>query len=311
MNLMHLKYAVEIAKVGSLNKASENLCMGQPNLSRAIKELEASLGITIFERSTKGMDVTAQGEEFLRYASKILKQIDEVENLYKTNSVKKQEFSISVPRTSYISHAFSKFSKHLKNAPAELFYKETNALRAIKNIMEMDYHLGIIRYAKMHDYYFKQMLETKGLNYEMITEFSYRLVMSKNHPLADKKDVRFDDLEPFTEIAHADPYVPSLPMAAVKKEELPENIQKRIFVFERASQFEILSENNDTFMWVAPAPEDVLNRYGLVQKKCDDNTKIYKDVLIYKKTYTLSELDKAFITELCDAKRKYIDNFVI
>ncbi len=306
MNLMHLKYAVEIAKVGSLNKAAENLCMGQPNLSRAIKELEVSLGITIFERSTKGMVATAQGEEFLGYANKILKQIDEVENLYKTDANKKQEFSISVPRTSYISHAFAKFSKSLSNAPSELFYKETNALRAIKNIMEMDYHLGIIRYAKAHDYYFKQMLESKGLNYEMVTEFSYRLIMSKNHLLAKKDDVRFDDLEPFTEIAHADPYVPSLPMAAVRKEELPENIQKRIFVFERASQFEILSENKDTFMWVAPAPADVLERYGLVQKQCEDNKKIYKDVLIYKKTYVLSDLDKSFITELCEAKRKYL-----
>lgn len=306
MNIMHLKYAVEISKVGSLNKAAENLCVGQPNLSRAIKELEASLGIVIFERSTKGMVVTAQGEEFLGYANKVLKQIDEIENLYKTGVAKKQEFSISVPRTSYISHAFAKFSKQLSLDPAELFYKETNALRAIKNILESDYHLGIIRYASSNDYYFKQMLEEKGLNYEMITEFSYKIIMSEKHPLAEKEDITFDDLPPYIEIAHADPYVPSLPMSAVKKEELPENIDRRIFVFERASQFEILEENPDTFMWVAPMPQKMLERYGLVQKTCSDNTKIYKDMLIYKKTYKLSNLDRAFITELCDSKRKYI-----
>ena len=54
MNILHLKYAVEIAKTGSLNKAAENLYMGQPNLSRAIRELEAGLGITIFERTPRG-----------------------------------------------------------------------------------------------------------------------------------------------------------------------------------------------------------------------------------------------------------------
>ena len=43
MNILHLKYAVEIAKTGSLNKAAENLYMGQPNLSRAIKELEKAI----------------------------------------------------------------------------------------------------------------------------------------------------------------------------------------------------------------------------------------------------------------------------
>lgn len=306
MNLMHLKYAIEISKVGSLNKAAENLCVGQPNLSRAIKELEASLGITVFERSAKGMVATAQGQEFLNYANNVLKQIDEIENLYKTGATKKQEFSISVPRTSYISHAFAKFSKQIDKAPAELFYKETNALRAIKNILESDYHLGIIRYAANKDYYFKQMLDEKGLNYEMITEFSYRIIMSKHHPLANKTDITFDDLPPYIEIAHADPYVPSLPMAAVKKEELPENIDRRIFVFERASQYEILQENHDTFMWVSPMPQETLDRFGLVQKTCADNTKVYKDVLIYKRTYKLSDLDRAFITELCDSKRKYI-----
>ena len=40
MNYIHLKYAVEIEKAGSVSKAAENLYMGQPNLSRAIKELE-------------------------------------------------------------------------------------------------------------------------------------------------------------------------------------------------------------------------------------------------------------------------------
>ncbi len=306
MNLMHLKYAVEIAKVGSINRAAENLCMGQPNLSRAIKELEVSLGITIFERTSKGMAATAAGEEFLSYAGNVLKQIDEIENLYKTGNARKNEFSISVPRSSYISHAFSNFSKHLGEEPCEIFYKETNALRAIKNILETDYHLGIIRYGAAHDYYFKEMLEEKGLNYEMVTEFSYRLIMSKKHPLANKDDIRFDDLPPYIEIAHADPYVPSLPMAAVKKDELPGNIDRRIYVFERASQFELLSENSETFMWVSPVPNEMLDRYGLVEKKCADNTKKYKDVLIYKKSYKLSDLDKKFITELCNSKRKYI-----
>ena len=64
MNILHLKYAVEIAKTGSLNKAAENLYMGQPNLSRAIRELEAGLGITIFERTPRGMVVTPDGEAF-------------------------------------------------------------------------------------------------------------------------------------------------------------------------------------------------------------------------------------------------------
>lgn len=49
MNTLHLKYAVEVEKTRSNSQAAENLYMAQPNLSKAIKELEGSLDITIFE----------------------------------------------------------------------------------------------------------------------------------------------------------------------------------------------------------------------------------------------------------------------
>ena len=51
MNLLHLKYAVEVAKTSSITKAAENLYMGQPNLSRGIKELEESLGVVLCKRT--------------------------------------------------------------------------------------------------------------------------------------------------------------------------------------------------------------------------------------------------------------------
>lgn len=305
MNLMHIKYAVEVANEGSINKAAEKLYVGQPNLSRAIKELEASLGIKIFERSAKGMGLTSDGETFIRYAKTILRQVDEVESIFNGSGSVKKRFSISVPRASYISDAFARFSHSLTNeAEAEIIYKETNSLRAIKNILHEDYKLGIIRYAENYDKYFKTMLDEKDMQYEMITEFSYVLAMSRENPLASAEKITFDALKDYIEIAHADPYVPSLPLSQVRKEELPDNIGRRIFVFERASQFELLSENPETFMWVSPIPQKLLDRYDLVQIPCEENKKIYKDILIYKRDYKLTVLDKAFIDELCKSKRE-------
>lgn len=306
MNILHLKYAVETAKAGSLSKAAEALYMNQPNLSRAIKDLETSLGITIFDRSSKGIGVTPEGEEFLGYARKILRQIDEVEAIYKSGTAARQRFSISVPRSSYISEAFAQFSKELTAERAEIFYKETNAMRVIRNILSSDYKLGILRYAVNYDKYFKEMLDEKGLTGELVTEFRYVLVMNRQHPLAQKESIVMTDLKPYIEIAHADPYVPSLPMSEVKKEELPEDSERRIFVFERASQFDLLAENHETYMWVSPIPDKLLKRYDLVQKPCVDNRKLYRDLLIYRRDYHLTDLDRAFITELCKAKRQYL-----
>lgn len=306
MNLLHMKHALEVAKAGSLSKASEVLLIAAPNISRSIKELETDLGITIFERTQNGMRLTPQGEEFIGFAKGILNKIDEVEKFYKAGSPKKQQFSISVPRACYISEAFARFSRTLSRDAAELFYKETNSQRTINNILNHDYKLGIIRYAEHHDKFFKAMLEDKGFQYELVTEFTYSLIMSADNPLAAKEEITFADLTEYIEIAHADPYVPSLPLSKVIKEELPDNIDRRIFIFERASQFDLLSMNPETFMWVSPAPESLLERYRLVQRKCAENKKVYKDVLIYKNGYHLSKLDRQFITELCESKRKYL-----
>ena len=301
-----MRYAVEVARAGSLNKASQTLLVAQPNLSRLINELEAELGITIFDRTAKGMTVTPEGQEFLGYARSIIRQIEQVENLYKNLSAPKQRFSISVPRACYISDAFAQFSRSLGDQPAELLYKETNSQRTIRNLLEHDFRLGIIRYAQNYDQYFSALLEEKDLHSEMICEFTYQLIMSQEHPLAHKQEITFSDLLPYIEIAHADPYVPSLPMSKVVKEELPDNIERRIFIYERASQFDLLSENPQTFMWVSPPPQKILDRYGLVRRTCVDNRKIYRDVLIYRRGYRLTSLDHAFITELCAARRKYL-----
>ena len=305
MNILHMKYAVEVAKLGSLSKAAEALMTAQPNVSRSIKELEADLGITLFVTSAKGMELTVEGEEFVGYAKEILGQIENVERFYKNGAQKKKRFSVSVPRACYISEAFAEFSKEIGNDSAEIFYKETNSQRTIKNLLESDYKLGIIRYAESYDKYFKAMLEEKGFNYELVAEFSYVLIMSKDNPLAALDEITFDDLASYIEIAHADPYVPSLPLSKIIKDELPDNVSRRIFIFERASQFDLLSENPETFMWVSPASDKLLERYGLVQRSCAENKRVYKDVLIYAEGYKLSALDKKFITAVCKSKRRH------
>ena len=59
-------------------------------------------------------------------------------------------------------------------------------------------------------------------------------------------------------------------------------------------------------MWVSPVPQETLDRYRLVQRKCADNTKVYKDMLVYPQDYVLSTLDRQFINELMISKRKFL-----
>ena len=296
MNILYMKYAVEVAKTGSINKAADNLYIAQPNLSRAVKELENSLGVTIFKRTSKGMTLTHDGEKFMRYAEHILSEVEEMQTIFRGDLKNKITFSVSAPRSCYISHAFANFAKLIpSNVGSEISYEETNALRTVNNILHGGCRLGIIRYAAVYDDKFREMLDEKGMRYEFLNEFKYDVIMSAYSALAIRERIWMDDLYPLIEIAHADPYVPTLTLSEIRRTELPDNKERRIFIYERATQFELLHTNPDTYMWVSATPPDVLERYELVTKTSEDNDKVYRDVLIYRNGYKLTDYDNLFI----------------
>ena len=303
MNLSHLRYALEVEKTHSITAAAGNLFMSQPNLSRAIKELEESLGITIFKRTSKGIVTTPEGDEFLYQAKIILRKIDELESHYQKDVPERQSFNISTPRACYITRAFTSLVSSLDNTRAiDLNYKETNSERAIINILQSNYNLGIIRYQTGFESYFMKLLREKDLKCQEIWEFEYVALMDKNNPLALKKNLTREDFRDSIEIVHGDPYVPSLQIAYVRKAEFSDLTDKKIYIYERGTQYDLLRDVPKTFMWVSPLPEDVLLQHNVVQKHCEGLSLKYKDVLIYRNGYRLSPVDLRFIEELNRAK---------
>lgn len=302
MNIQHLKYALEVYKTGSISQAAENLYMGQPNLSKTIKELELALGTSIFKRTSKGVTPTEKGEEFFVYAKRIISQYDEMISHYKQED-KKQNFSISVPRGSYITNAFTRFIKSLDdNEEIDINFNETNSMKAVRNITENGYSLGIIRYNTVYEKQFMDYLERNDLVYRNIFEFEHLVLMSKLHPLANSEEVLYPDLQQYIEIIHGDRSIPYLPRKEKEDERLYE--KKVIRIYERGSQFDLLTRIPTTYMWGSPVPVDTLELYKLVQRKCYVKDNIYKDVLIYPRGYKLKPVDNAFIEKLFEVKNE-------
>ncbi|MBQ8288028.1 MAG: LysR family transcriptional regulator [Clostridia bacterium] len=303
MNILHLRYAIEVERTRSISKAAENLFMNQSNLSRAIRELEQSLGVTLFKRTSKGMTPTPGGEEFLCHAKRIIAEIDRVEALYKRDGDGKIRFAVSVPRADYVSAAFAEFAAELPSGACEVFYKETNALETVSDLLQADFRLGIIRYQTVFDSHFKAMLHEKDLHWEPIAEHSCRLLLSAADPLASREQISPADLADHTEIAEPDPYVPSLPLIDALRAEHSEFTDRRICVYQRVSRAELLSKVPGTFLWADGLSDDELKQYGLVQKNCTVGGKTYCDLLIYRKGYHFTPLERRFI-ELVE---KYAD----
>ncbi|MGI6152862.1 MAG: LysR family transcriptional regulator [Christensenellaceae bacterium] len=304
MNIQHMKYAIEVEKTGSISQAAQNLYMGQPNLSKAIKELENSLGITLFRRTSKGVVPTEKGEEFLVYAKRLLKQVDEIEAMYRPGGAGQENvFRISVPRSSYIANVFTAFvaAMDMKQG-AELTIRETNSLQTIRDVAEDNYNLGVIRYQADNEQYFQEYMRRRGLKSREILSFEYSVLMSSLSPLAVEKELRPDMLAPYIEILHGDLAVPFVP----EKEEGPMRAKRRIYVFERGSQFDLLTRISESYMWVSPMPKDILRRNYLTIKKCRDSIR-HKDVLVYRDSYRMGKLDELFLAKLEECE-KYISD---
>lgn len=303
MNTLHLKYAVEIERSGSITRAAEKLYMNQPHLSKTIHELEESVGIQIFKRTSKGMVPTKKGREFLDYAKNILYQLEKMENLLRGEDERKLSLSIAVPRASYVSDAFVEFVAALP-ADRDLYidYRETNSLRSIREVGDGEIDLGIIRFQAEYESYFMEVMKNRNIHCELVRSFRYYLLMSRKHPLAARKNIQESNLDGFIEIMHGDAGGPTLPISSKDRALAGAGKTIReIAIYERGSQLELLDRVPETYMWVSPMPRYILDKFSLVQRRCDILNNEHKDYLIYRKGHRFTNEERVFVEKLTQA----------
>ena len=76
MNLIHLRYFVELSRTGSYTQAARRLCITQPSLSHAMAQLEEELGVQLFRRQGRTTTLTPLGEQFLTAVRQSLDTLD-------------------------------------------------------------------------------------------------------------------------------------------------------------------------------------------------------------------------------------------
>ena len=81
MTLTELRYVVAVARHRHFGRAAERCFVSQPTLSGQIKKLEQELGVDIFERSNRSVEITPAGEQILAHARLIMEQADAIRQL--------------------------------------------------------------------------------------------------------------------------------------------------------------------------------------------------------------------------------------
>lgn len=300
MNITELKYIIEIAECGSVSAASKRLYVAQPNLSKAIKNLEEEYQIQLFVRAPRGMSLTREGQKFVAQAKKILAEIDALnQEISEENELKQVALKVSIPRASYASYAFGKYVDQVKGADElRLHIRECNSLQALDNLTKKHYNLALIRMEDKYEEYYYSIINLRGLEYEKIMNFHYRLIVNKDDPLATMELNGYEDLEPYIELIHGDSRLPNGEYLDLKEGPENRNAHRRIHVYDRSNQFLLLRDIPGTYMWVAPVPEEFLTRNGLMQRELPWERRGMKDVIVYPSRKMLGESEREFIRQL-------------
>lgn len=307
MNLSDLKYIIEIDRCGSISLAAKNLFVAQSNLSRAVKELEKEFNIAIFQRTSKGVVTTRDGQRFLSYAREIQSQVISMEEEYSNLADNGINLKLSVPRAGYLAEVFMMFMSQVgAKEHIRIHYEEANTMKTIQNIVDNDYDIGIVRYNSLHEGYYLSLLNLKNLRHRLILEFDYLLLTSPNNAIAHRHIRSYAELDGCTEIVYADNRLPSGEYVDLSDNDRDERSQKKvIYVYDRCSAMEYLSLIPNTYMWASPVPQDSLDLYGLVQIRCGAFANYMKDVMVFKDNHVQREWEKQFMDILREKTREY------
>nr|WP_138294286.1 LysR family transcriptional regulator [Clostridium sp. BSD2780061688b_171218_E8] len=288
VNIQQLRYVAEVARTQSISQAAKNLYMGQPNLSKAIKELEGELGISLFRRNARGVEPTGEGLQFLRHAREILDKMDALQSLYAPREEGGKRLEVSAPRATYIATAFARFMAEYAagDEALEVQYKETHSMEVLEDVAGGRSALGVLRYQDIYEEHFLGLLAEHHLQHEHLWSFRMGLVMHKDHPLALLHNIPYLMLGKYPQLVHGDFQVPALPPERLENLQRVQQVQKRIYIYDRGSQFDLLRTVPGAYLWASPVPPEELSRHGLVQVRCTD-AGVNKDVVIYPRRESL------------------------
>ena len=197
VTLQQLKYVIEVARSRSISKAAHNLFISQPSLSNALKELEKELGITIFLRTNRGIDLTLEGSEFLGYARQVVEQAELLEERYSNTKLRQQHFSVSAQHYAFAVSAFVRLLENYDREEYEFTLRETKTYEIIDDVKKMRSEIGILYVNHFNKKVIHKFLREGNLAFNMLFQANPHVFISSKNPLAVRDFVTLEDLEPY------------------------------------------------------------------------------------------------------------------
>ncbi|MCI6004465.1 MAG: LysR family transcriptional regulator [Blautia sp.] len=204
MTLQNLKYMIEISNCGSFSQAAKKLFISQSTLSTAVKEVEQDLGITLFHRTNRGVSLTLDGEDFIRYAKDIVDRTRYLEQRYASRKSLPIRFSISAQHLPFVVRSFTSFLNDLDLSSFDMALRECDTLSVLNEVYSGRSELGIVALQNSQLNTFQTQLTAMDMNFHEIAQLQNYVFLRKEHPLASKDLISIKDLEDYPFVTYDD-----------------------------------------------------------------------------------------------------------
>lgn len=244
MNLQTLRYIATIEQTGSFSKAARYLYISQSTLSRATKELEDELGITLFYRTNQGVRPTHEGQKFIAQASVILQEAAHLENQYFCgNQAGRSSLLLATQRCAAVLRVCTLYYQRYcaDQEFVNLVIQEETTGNILQLVSGGVFGLGFLHYTSDREDTVLQKLHELKLEGTVIHRSPVAAQVNSNtHPLKDRAGVTLEDLAPYPHVTYHDENLTGINYCSDITMYNPTTIKKRIVIGDWGSLREIL-----------------------------------------------------------------------
>ena len=239
MTLKQILYVRAVSKAGSIGKAAESLFISQSSLSESIRNLEREYGMVLFERTSKGISLTRQGEAFLKDTQLLTNIYQDLDDKYKNHKGECEYFCVSSLHHVAGIDAFEHIVCQPKNQKYHLGYFEGNMDQVLQDVETNRSDIGVLFFTSDSRSAIIKACNRRNIFFQHLKYDLLHIYIQNTHPLAECKSVTLADIQQYPFISYEECHPSSARFTTTRRQWNPQ--QQVISVSDRAMAYSLLA----------------------------------------------------------------------
>ena len=239
MTLKQILYVRAVSKAGSIGKAAEALFISQSSLSESIQNLEREYDMVLFERTSRGISLTRQGEEFLKDTQLLSNIYQDLDDKYKNRKSDREHFCVSSLHHVSGIDAFDHIVSQPKNQKYHLGYFEGNMDQVLQDVETNRSDVGVLFFTSDSRSTIIKACNRRNIFFQHMKYDLLHIYVHKSHPLAGRGSVTLAEIQQHPFISYEECHPSSARFTPTRRQWDPQ--QQIISVSDRAMAYSVLA----------------------------------------------------------------------